>query len=446
MKRFRYLFCPPGEQGAVAPIVALGLMAFVGFLALGIDLGQIMVVHNELQNVADGAALAAAKELIKEDKAAPGSGRAVVYCDDAINAAIACAGQNRSFGAPNPIVVNGADVTIGEWDVNTKSFLRTGCDPNPNRANAVQVRVTRSAADGTNPQVTTFFSGVLGASSQQNVEATATAILGVAGTLGPDLPYTIPADYLPGGGVASNGLPRILEKLGPQPAYAADPQAYRWKDLGGNNPLQTNRATFAVPTQSEQSNSQLIKYLKGPNMTGGLKFPQKKVGDKLWPMSEWAWGSYVKNTMQAFKDRFNHASTPKVNGKWRVTVPVFKTTNPLAAVPQDSWFRLASRILPGVSQAYACTAYTPAVYTQGFATVDITNVVVNSSCLTSGDQVSQANSCRNTCYADIEVPLTQNTVGTDKGSNPQPVQKDYKDMNSSANEVGVFASTPRIVR
>ena len=47
---------------------------------------------------------------------------------------------------------------------------------------------------------------------------------------------------------------------------------------------------------------------------------------------------------------------------------------------------------------------------------------------------------------EFDVPLDQNTVSTDKGSNPIPYQKDYKDMNTSANEVGVIASVPRIVK
>ncbi|MBI4644880.1 MAG: hypothetical protein HY743_14385, partial [Deltaproteobacteria bacterium] len=163
-------------------------------------------------------------------------------------------------------------------------------------------------------------------------------------------------------------------------------------------------------------------------------------------ISEYAWGSNVKSNFSLLKARWLAYKNP-TTGKWRVTVPVFKRTPVTASLPQDSWFKLASRLLPGVSQAHACAAYTvPAVYTQGFATVDITNVYVKPDCLTSGDQVSQTNSCRNTCYWDIEVPLTQNTVSTDKGSNPIPFQKDYKDMNSTASEVGVFASVPRLVK
>jgi Flp pilus assembly protein TadG len=439
MKRLRFLFGASGEKGAIAPIVALGLLAFVGFMALGIDLGQLYMVRNELQNVADGAALAAAKQLIQDG----GGGAATVNCPAATQAAIDCAKKNYTFGVDAPIKITAADVTVGLWDLSTKQFSSTGCSPAATGVNAVQVTVHRSGTEN-NPKVATFFGNVLGTGAEKEVEATAVAFLGLAGTSSPDVPFSIPYYYVAGGGVASNGWQRVLDKIGPTPAYAAT-KSYRWKDLGGYNPVRTDRATFVVPTQSEQSNAKLLDYIKGPAM-GGKKFPQKKVGDQLWPMSEWYWGSYVKNTFNVLKSKFNDPNTPKINGKWRVTVPVFKTTPVTAALPQDSWFKLASRLLPGVSQAYACTAYSPAVYNQGFATIDITGVVVNSTCNQSTDQVTDSNSCRNTCYMDIEVPLDQNTMSTDKTSTPIPFQKDYKDMNPAASEVGVFSSVPRIVK
>ena len=119
-------------------------------------------------------------------------------------------------------------------------------------------------------------------------------------------------------------------------------------------------------------------------------------------------------------------------------------------LPQNSWLKLAASLIPGVSQAHACTVMlTPVVYTQGFATIDITNVYVKSRCNEANNgtiQRDDPNSCRNTCYMEFEVPLDQNTVSSDKGSNPIPYQKDYKDMNPSASDVGVFASVPRIVK
>ena len=58
----------------------------LAFLALSVDLGQLFVAKNELQNIADAAALAGAKKLIQaKDPNNPGS--AAVYCTDAVNSA-----------------------------------------------------------------------------------------------------------------------------------------------------------------------------------------------------------------------------------------------------------------------------------------------------------------------------------------------------------------------
>ena len=51
-------------DGAVAIVAALSLLAFLGIVSLAIDMGHLYTVRNELQNVADAAALAAAGNLI----------------------------------------------------------------------------------------------------------------------------------------------------------------------------------------------------------------------------------------------------------------------------------------------------------------------------------------------------------------------------------------------
>ncbi|MBZ0096451.1 MAG: Tad domain-containing protein [Sulfuricella sp.] len=51
------------QGGAVAVMVGIGMVMLVGFLALVIDLGHLYIAKTELQNGADAAALAGAKEL-----------------------------------------------------------------------------------------------------------------------------------------------------------------------------------------------------------------------------------------------------------------------------------------------------------------------------------------------------------------------------------------------
>lgn len=51
------------QKGAVAIIVALSLVALIGFVGLALDLGKLFVAKSELQNSADACALAAVREL-----------------------------------------------------------------------------------------------------------------------------------------------------------------------------------------------------------------------------------------------------------------------------------------------------------------------------------------------------------------------------------------------
>jgi len=62
----------PKEQGIITPVLAACLAMGLGLLAMTVDLGQLFVAKNELQNIADAAALAGAKKLIQaKDPAIP---------------------------------------------------------------------------------------------------------------------------------------------------------------------------------------------------------------------------------------------------------------------------------------------------------------------------------------------------------------------------------------
>ena len=51
------------QKGVTAIVVGLMMIPLLGFVALAIDIGYYMVARNELQNIADGAALAACRKL-----------------------------------------------------------------------------------------------------------------------------------------------------------------------------------------------------------------------------------------------------------------------------------------------------------------------------------------------------------------------------------------------
>ncbi len=446
----------PKEQGIITPILAACLAMGLAFLALSVDLGQLFVAKNELQNIADAAALAGAKKLIQaKDPNNPGS--AAVYCTDAVSSAQSVAADNKSLGTV--MTVSSADVTMGKWDLVNGVFTTTGCSSDPMQVNAIQVTVSRDGNE--NPSLTSFFGGLLG-SPQMNSSATAVAYLGVAGTSTLDIPFAVSSQTASG---AFPGLTRnrgdegtyarynpVLDWFMPRQAIASGTTTYHWKDLGGSS-LDTTKASLVLPIANKNDSDlfgDLQKYIKGPKTSGGAQFPQVPVGQALYPVSEWEWQSNILSNFQALQTRFT-SSKSSATGKWRVTAAVYYTNNPLSAAPTvNRWLGLAQSLL-GPKPAYACYSYpTPVVYTQGFVTIDITGVTVgptsgSNSCTNFSDNTN-SKSCTQTCSLDFEVPLTQNTMSTDTSSTIVPKERNYHDINSGAGSVGNFASVPFLVK
>lgn len=431
------------ERGAVLPVVAGGLLLFLGLLAFSVDLGLLYVAKNELQNIADAAALAGANKLLQATD--PNEPNAVRVCiEEAKDAALRCAAENRSSG--QVMQISRDDIVVGKWDLTNQRFFRTGPSTDPNEVNAVQVTVKRKPGSG-NPLLASVVGSVLG-QSHLGVEATAVAYLGPAGTSSVDLPLALPKNAVAGQGPYTRhfGDPlqfqRIVVRFGPKPAVAADySPSYIWKDLGGNT-LDTTRASFVMPRYEERTDlSKLQKYIKGPAL-GGLPYPQLKVGDKVYPISEWKWTTNVYDNFKYLRDRFNAA--PKVNGKWRVTLLVYDTKVVSAQGPENHPFRKLARWLEP-PEAYACTSYTvPAVYVQGFVTADIKSVTLDTNCKSYA--YPDDRSCYKKCSVTFDIPLNQHHLAGDPGSGPQPKPRTYKEINPDAQDVAVVARTARLVK
>jgi Flp pilus assembly protein TadG len=423
----------------------------LGLLAMTVDLGQLFVAKNELQNIADAAALAGARKLIQaKDPANPGA--AAVYSDEAIAAAKAVASDNKSFG--QTLTIADADVVLGQWDLTTSSFTKTGPSTNPLDVNSIQVTVRRDGSE--NPSLTTFFGGIFG-SPTMNSQATAVAYLGLAGTAASGtmgLPYAVSSTAASGAypGVANYPVrPRpyarsnpMVDWLMPKPAYAAT-QSFTWKDLGGST-LNANKGTFIMPNSSERTDlSQLQRYIKGPN-AGGDKYPKSgtiQVGQKVYPISEYQWPSNVYDNFTYLKTRFN--SEKAANGKWRTTVAVYYTNNPtaMAPTPPNTWLGLAQSLL-GPKPAYACMSYTsPVSYVEGFVTVDVTSVTCNSTC--KNYSYPDSRSCYNTCSMNLDIP-GDNFVTPGSNSNPVTGQSSQQMNPNAGNNVGSFAAVPYLVK
>jgi len=144
------------ESGAVAVFIGVLLIIFMGIAALAIDAGYLLLVKNELKNVSDAAALAAARQLgvIYESQ----NYNTQLSYDSNSTTAIRDAAQNVALlnkaGNVN-IVINNTDVEIGIWDINTKTFAIQNINPN-------FVRVTSRRDSVSNWPITTFFAKVFG--------------------------------------------------------------------------------------------------------------------------------------------------------------------------------------------------------------------------------------------------------------------------------------------
>lgn len=91
------------QRGAVAVLTAITIVVLVGFLGLVVDLGVVYVRKTELQNAADAAALAGAREL---NGTAAGIGLAR-------DQAIAIAALNGSDFAATPVAISAANLEFG---------------------------------------------------------------------------------------------------------------------------------------------------------------------------------------------------------------------------------------------------------------------------------------------------------------------------------------------
>ncbi len=168
------------ERGVVVVLVALLLTALLGFLGFVLNAGHATSVKGELQNAADSAALAAAREL---------NGRA-----DGIAAARSVAvsySQQHDTDTTQQVSITDGDIAFCNWDPSTHTIrwaLDYGVTPTTapfppipaltqlQAVNAVRVRNGRETSRGNALPV--WLSSFLGAVTSMDTRSTATAIGG----------------------------------------------------------------------------------------------------------------------------------------------------------------------------------------------------------------------------------------------------------------------------
>ena len=157
-----------GRSGNVLILTLLMLTTVVAITAFAIDLGYLCTARTELQRSADSAAIAATWRLIDPEN--------LVMSDDMSAATAAAKSTAAQFAALNP--VGSANPALTDDDVKV-GYLSDPSNPDlpmdysdPNRVNAVQVRVRRNTE--LNGNVPYFFAPIMGSDSQ-GTEAWATA-------------------------------------------------------------------------------------------------------------------------------------------------------------------------------------------------------------------------------------------------------------------------------
>lgn len=183
------------ERGAVAVAVAVLLTGLVGLTGAATDLGVVYTARGQLQNAADSAALAAAKNMLSQD---PVTLDAITTPDAARATAHQFSNANMALG--KSLTLLDPDYTIGLWDLDAEVFTQTGASADPNDINAVEVTLRKD--DMANSPVTTMFAGIVGV-SKVDVTARSLAFVGYAGAIPEDgglgIPIAVKESAISGG-------------------------------------------------------------------------------------------------------------------------------------------------------------------------------------------------------------------------------------------------------
>jgi Flp pilus assembly protein TadG len=295
------------RTGAVSVTVALTIVMLVGFGAMAVDLGHFMVTRAQLQNAADACALAAANKLLAD----AGQHDASLSISDALSMAVTVAQDN--VAAKKNLTLNGSDVELGVWNQQNRTFTVVSGATSADEVNAVRVTVRR---DGTsNGPISTFLANIFGMSSM-NVQATAVAYLGWAGSAG-------------SGVIAA---PIYIEEtaLGPGD-YVFQNVDTSWSAEGVS--------FFAVSGDNYMD----FQYY----MNGNKPVPSIKVGDYVYQVNEYS-SSWIQSIYSSwFRNRYN--ANKDANGVWTVLMPV--VGDPGTARGPGIWKALAWLLTPSTAQA-----------------------------------------------------------------------------------------------
>ncbi len=161
------------NKGTVTIVTILAMLVLISFAALAVDVGYMMVRRNELQNIADTAALAATGELGSMYLSPPKTIVEQVHFVPPRSTLLATAQAVASATGVKGVTISDGDMQLGVWNPSNHTFSVTTEGPT-----AVQVTAHK---DGTeNGAFSTLLAGVVGIGSF-NVSTVAVASLTSSG-------------------------------------------------------------------------------------------------------------------------------------------------------------------------------------------------------------------------------------------------------------------------
>lgn len=196
-------------------VVAIALAGLLAFGSLAIDAGMIWTARNQLQNAADSAALAGARELI--------DGAGAVDAASTRTAAQLVASQNSALSVAS-VQVESADIRLGNWNSTARTFDASVDLSDPSVVNSVDVLVRMDGV--ANGPISALLSRAAGIESY-TIQASATAELGFAGRTLPgevELPITIDCCKLAGPNCTDEYCSTITSNP-PNPCALENPQS-----------------------------------------------------------------------------------------------------------------------------------------------------------------------------------------------------------------------------
>jgi len=192
------------QHGGTVLIFILIVVVLVGFLALALDIGRAYLIKQELQNVADAAALAGTRDLggIYETMSFEDQKDFIAGSDEKASVF----GKSQQIGIKNTagqvnLNIPENDIMLGRWSMATKTFTPTLVKPDA-------LRVFARREKGVNGDLSANFGQILGIKNME-VSASGTAALTPIGKVPPgelDAPIGIATQWYTNGGTCGDPI------------------------------------------------------------------------------------------------------------------------------------------------------------------------------------------------------------------------------------------------